>query len=69
MLVDPDAPDPAEPTFRSWLHWLVVDVPGGADPAKGRTLTQYKGPSPPKGVHRCASPCAAASASSIHSLP
>ena len=40
-------------TFRSWLHWLVVDVPGGADPAKGRTLTQYKGPSPPKGVHRC----------------
>ena len=39
--------------FRSWLHWLVVDVAGGADPTKGRTLTQYKGPSPPKGVHRC----------------
>jgi phosphatidylethanolamine-binding protein (PEBP) family uncharacterized protein len=40
-------------TFRSWLHWLVVDVPGDAAPAAGRTLTQYKGPSPPSGVHRC----------------
>ena len=84
MLVDPDAPDPAEPvrpmraaararaltpcvprrrqTFRSWLHWLVVDLPGGAEPAKGRTLMQYKGPSPPKGVHRCVAQCVRARA-------
>ena len=56
MLVDPDAPSPAEPTFRAWLHWLVVDIPGGAGkgPQAGRTLTAYKGPAPPKGVHRCA---------------
>jgi len=54
-----------EQTFRSWLHWLVVDVPGGADPAKGRTLTQYKGPSPPKGVHRCVPARAAAGASGL----
>ena len=72
MLVDPDAPDPADPvrshcstidvrhvsdmaqTYRSWLHWLVVDLPGGAAPTQGRTLMPYKGPSPPKGVHRYA---------------
>ena len=55
LMVDPDAPDPNSPTFRSWLHWLVVDVPGASGgPAAGRTLTQYKGPSPPAGTHRCA---------------
>jgi phosphatidylethanolamine-binding protein (PEBP) family uncharacterized protein len=90
MMVDPDAPDPAEPvrrqrflvdgaarahaagprgrgaaratvtrracgcaqTYRNWLHWLVVDIPGRAGLAAGRTLTPYKGPSPPAGVHR-----------------
>jgi hypothetical protein len=43
----------ARQTFRSWLHWLVVDVPGDKAPSAGRTLTQYKGPAPPSGVHRC----------------
>jgi hypothetical protein len=44
----------AAQTYRSWLHWLVVDLPGGAAPTQGRTLMPYKGPSPPKGVHRYA---------------
>jgi phosphatidylethanolamine-binding protein (PEBP) family uncharacterized protein len=26
MLVDPDAPNPDESKFRSWLHYLAVNV-------------------------------------------
>lgn len=28
MMVDPDAPSPTNPQARSWVHWLVVNVPG-----------------------------------------
>lgn len=31
---DPDAPSRAEPTFREWHHWLVVNIPG-TDISKG----------------------------------
>jgi phosphatidylethanolamine-binding protein (PEBP) family uncharacterized protein len=30
----------------------VVDIPGKQSPSAGRTLTAYKGPAPPSGVHR-----------------
>ena len=53
LLVDPDAPDPAAPTYRSFLHWLVVDIPGGkGEASSGLTLVRYKGAAPPTGTHR-----------------
>ena len=51
-MVDPDAPSPSEPTFREWLHWIVVDIPEGADANKGKEVVQYMGPQPPTGIHR-----------------
>lgn len=51
LLVDPDAPSPENPVMAQWLHWLVVNIPGG-DVSKGDTVTPYAGPTPPKGVHR-----------------
>lgn len=52
VMVDPDAPSPAQPTAREWLHWLLVDIPEGMDASKGRELVPYMGPSPPIGKHR-----------------
>lgn len=50
--------------WRSFLHWLVADIPDGQAPSAGRTLMPYKGPAPVRGVHRCAArehaTCAAA---------
>jgi len=63
---DPDAPDPAAPT-RTWVHWVVVDIPPETTglPQGGRPLpvgardglndwhrTGYGGPCPPVGRHR-----------------
>jgi len=63
---DPDAPDPAAPT-RTWVHWVVVDIPPDAPglphgghplPVGARTglndwhRTGYGGPCPPVGKHR-----------------
>ena len=44
---DPDAPSRADPKFREWQHWLVVNVPG-TDVAKGDTLAAYVGSGPGK---------------------
>ncbi|XP_022139890.1 protein MOTHER of FT and TFL1-like, partial [Momordica charantia] len=52
VMVDPDAPSPSEPTFREWLHWIVVDIPEGSDAYKGKEVVQYMGPQPPTGIHR-----------------
>ena len=57
---DPDAPDPAKPK-RTWVHWVVYDLPakaGELDAAAGRAgtgdagNTGWKGPCPPIGRHR-----------------
>ena len=63
---DPDAPDPAHPQ-RTWVHWVLYDIPPGAAglPEGGRPLpagtrtglndwqrTDYGGPCPPIGRHR-----------------
>jgi Raf kinase inhibitor-like YbhB/YbcL family protein len=63
---DPDAPDPAAPR-RTWVHWVLFDLPPGASglPASGHPLPDgtrtglndwnrqgYGGPCPPVGRHR-----------------
>jgi Raf kinase inhibitor-like YbhB/YbcL family protein len=63
---DPDAPDPAKPQ-RTWVHWVVVDIPPAARglPEGGKPLPAgardgsndwgrpgYGGPCPPIGRHR-----------------
>lgn len=50
-MVDPDAPNPSHPKFRSWLHWLVVNIPGN-DPARGEEVEAYMPPEPGKEKHR-----------------
>ncbi|XP_054792196.1 protein MOTHER of FT and TFL1-like [Prosopis cineraria] len=52
VMVDPDAPSPSEPTFREWLHWIVVDIPEGSDATQGKEVVSYVGPSPRMGIHR-----------------
>ncbi len=63
---DPDAPDPKAPRM-TWVHWVVYDVPPGAEglPEGARALPAgtregvndwrragYGGPCPPVGRHR-----------------
>ncbi|KAJ4846892.1 hypothetical protein Tsubulata_045744 [Turnera subulata] len=53
IMTDPDAPSPSEPTMREWIHWLVVDIPGGTNPSlRGKEILSYVGPRPPVGIHR-----------------
>ncbi|TKW21285.1 hypothetical protein SEVIR_4G169200v4 [Setaria viridis] len=52
LMTDPDAPSPSEPSMRELLHWLVVNIPGGADPSEGETVVPYVGPRPQVGIHR-----------------
>lgn len=52
-MLDPDAPSRAQPDFREWHHWLVVNIPGDKV-AEGETLSEYVGSGPPQGtgLHR-----------------
>ncbi|KAM6106804.1 phosphatidylethanolamine-binding protein 4 [Pterocles gutturalis] len=57
VLVDPDAPNRANPKNRYWRHWLVTDIPGAelrTGDIKGHVLTDYSRPTPPprSGYHR-----------------
>ncbi|XP_059454583.1 protein MOTHER of FT and TFL1 [Corylus avellana] len=52
VMIDPDAPSPSEPTMREWVHWIVVDIPGGTNPTRGKEILPYVGPRPPIGIHR-----------------
>ncbi|KAG6475126.1 protein MOTHER of FT and TFL1 homolog 1-like [Zingiber officinale] len=54
VMTDPDAPSPSDPTMREWLHWLVVNIPGGTDLSQGEEVVGYMGPRPPVGIHRYA---------------
>ncbi|CAK0754923.1 hypothetical protein CVIRNUC_002334 [Coccomyxa viridis] len=51
IISDPDAPSPAMPSNREYLHWLVANAPGG-NISKGTEIEPYAGPTPPAGVHR-----------------
>ncbi|HTO55235.1 MAG TPA: YbhB/YbcL family Raf kinase inhibitor-like protein [Myxococcota bacterium] len=57
---DPDAPDPAAPK-RTWVHWVVYDLPvadGELKTSAGRAgksdfnASDWRGPCPPIGKHR-----------------
>nr|AHY23236.1 flowering locus T [Agapanthus praecox subsp. orientalis] len=52
VMIDPDAPSPSDPTMREWVHWVVVNIPGGTDPSQGQEVVPYMGPRPPLGIHR-----------------
>lgn len=51
-MLSPDAPSRENPMYRSWLHWLVVNVPG-MDVANGQLISEYFGPIPPSGSGLC----------------
>ncbi|XP_054726080.1 phosphatidylethanolamine-binding protein homolog F40A3.3-like [Anastrepha obliqua] len=53
VMVDPDAPSRAEPTYREILHWLVINIPANKV-AEGQTVAEYVGSGPPEGtgLHR-----------------
>ena len=42
LTVDPDAPDPANPTRRSILHWLVKNVPAGGSASEGTEVSDVR---------------------------
>eukprot|EP00124_Ichthyophonus_hoferi_P005767 Ihof_evm2s945 gene=Ihof_evmTU2s945 len=50
---DPDAPTRSDPTMREFLHWIVINIPGG-NLNKGHTVAEYIGSLPPPntGLHR-----------------
>lgn len=55
LLLDVDAPSREEPSLRSVLHWLVVNIPeNGID--KGDTIAEFIGAGPGRdtGLHRYA---------------
>ncbi|XP_075541382.1 protein D3-like [Dermacentor variabilis] len=49
LMVDPDATSRQNPQFRSWLHWIVVNVNGTDKLHEGDQAAPYNGPAPPKG--------------------
>ena len=52
-MLDPDAPSRKKHRFRSYVHWLVVNVLGNKV-EDGTTRAVYRGPAPPQGtgLHR-----------------
>lgn len=52
VMVDPDAPNPSNPSLREYLHWMVTDIPASTDDSFGRELIPYESPSPTMGIHR-----------------
>ncbi|KAH7960071.1 hypothetical protein HPB49_016741 [Dermacentor silvarum] len=49
LMVDPDATSRQNPQFRSWLHWIVVNVNATDKLHEGDQAVPYNGPAPPKG--------------------
>lgn len=57
VMTDPDAPARDEPTFREYVHWVQVNIPGSAGESAGEAgelILAYNGSAPPynSGVHR-----------------
>jgi len=51
LFFDPDVPSEENPYMRSFVHWLVVNIPGNRV-QDGREMVNYLGPAPPAGKHR-----------------
>jgi phosphatidylethanolamine-binding protein (PEBP) family uncharacterized protein len=53
ILSDPDAPNPADPKFGEWQHWVHVNA-GPSDLSSGESITAFFGSAPGQGagVHR-----------------
>jgi phosphatidylethanolamine-binding protein len=53
IMTDPDAPSRANPTFREYIHWAVVNIPGN-EVSQGEEVCSYMGAGPPynTGPHR-----------------
>lgn len=53
LMIDPDAPSRAEPLYREFVHWVVVNMPG-CDITAGEVVAPYFGAAPPykSGLHR-----------------
>jgi phosphatidylethanolamine-binding protein len=62
-MVDPDAPSKKNPINKEWRHWgmfkwkynlslilVVINIPGN-EIYKGKEISKYMGPSPPKGIY------------------
>ncbi|WOK93860.1 protein FLOWERING LOCUS T [Canna indica] len=52
VMVDPDAPNPSNPTLKEYLHWLVTDIPATTNAKFGREMVCYENPQPMSGIHR-----------------
>ncbi|XP_031403371.1 protein MOTHER of FT and TFL1 isoform X2 [Punica granatum] len=51
VMTDPDAPSPSEPSMREWVHWIVVDIPGGTNVSRA-----YSAPHAVEGPARVVGP-------------
>nr|AGZ20210.1 FT4 [Allium cepa] len=52
VMVDPDAPNPSNPSLKEYLHWMLVDIPANMDGSFGTELMEYVSPQPTSGIHR-----------------
>ncbi|XP_039143519.1 protein RICE FLOWERING LOCUS T 1-like [Dioscorea cayenensis subsp. rotundata] len=52
IMIDPDAPNPSNPSLREYLHWMVTDIPATTDASFGTEVVCYESPRPVAGIHR-----------------
>ncbi|KAF3331410.1 ZCN9 protein [Carex littledalei] len=52
VMIDPDSPSPCHFNMREFVHWIVVNIPGGGDLTKGEEMVPYLAPKPQVGIHR-----------------
>lgn len=46
MMIDPDAPTPADPKFAFWRHYVITGLTAEGNGEDGRVVTQYLAPGP-----------------------
>ncbi|XP_042910255.1 protein D2-like [Parasteatoda tepidariorum] len=48
IMIDPDIPNPENPTLANFRHWVIVNIPGNRV-QDGDVISEYVNPMPPKG--------------------